>query len=225
MKRKFHRIMIIIAMVIIPICHAQAQAGYLGIIKAGVKKAIKAFDLKVQRLQNETIWLQNAQKTIENQMSKLKLDEISSWADKQTSLFKDYYQELTKVKMIISYYQKVKDISKKQVLLISSYSRAWELLKQDKHFTQEELNYMSNVYTGIIDESVQNLDQVFMVINSFQTSMSDAKRLEIIDKAADEIDNNYNDLSRFNSQNFILSLQRARSVDDANTIKNIYGLN
>jgi ABC-type enterochelin transport system permease subunit len=54
-----------------------------GIIRAAVVKAIKAMDLKIQKLQNKTIWLQNAQKEIENTLSKVKLDEISDWAKKQ----------------------------------------------------------------------------------------------------------------------------------------------
>jgi hypothetical protein len=40
----------------------QAQTGILEIIKAGIVKVIKAVDLKIQRLQTKTIWLQNAQK-------------------------------------------------------------------------------------------------------------------------------------------------------------------
>ena len=43
---------------------------------------IIAVDLQVQRIQNKTIWLQNAQKTLENEMSKLKLDEITDWVQK-----------------------------------------------------------------------------------------------------------------------------------------------
>ena len=46
------------------------------IIKAGVKKAIVAIDLKIQRLQNKTIWLQNAEKILENKMSELKSPQI-----------------------------------------------------------------------------------------------------------------------------------------------------
>ncbi len=38
---------------------ATAQIAVVEVIKAGVKKVIKAVDLKIQRLQNETIWLQN----------------------------------------------------------------------------------------------------------------------------------------------------------------------
>ncbi len=37
--------------------------------------------------QGMTIWLQNAQKTLENQMSKLKLKEIGDWANKQKELY------------------------------------------------------------------------------------------------------------------------------------------
>ena len=42
----------------------------IGLIKFAVKKVIKAIDLRIQRLQNKTIWLQNAQKKIENILSK-----------------------------------------------------------------------------------------------------------------------------------------------------------
>ena len=38
----------------------------LTIIKEALKKIIKAIDLRIQRLQNKTIWLQNAQKQLEN---------------------------------------------------------------------------------------------------------------------------------------------------------------
>jgi len=68
---------------IAPTRSAQAQIPIAEIIKAAVKKVIKAVDLQIQRNQNKVIWLQNAQKTLENTMSKLKLDEITDWVDKQ----------------------------------------------------------------------------------------------------------------------------------------------
>lgn len=178
----------------------------------------------IQRQQNKVIWLQNAQKTLENTMSKLKLDEITDWVDKQKTLYKDYYEELQKVKAIISYYRRIKEITEKQVRLVEEYKRAWGLFKQDKHFTADELSYMGSVYSGILDESVKNLDQIFIVINSFQMQMSDAKRLEIINAAADRINVNYNDLKMFNQQGIIISLQRAKAQNDVDVVKKLYGL-
>lgn len=194
------------------------------IIKEGITKVIKAVDLKIQRLQNKTIWLQNAQKVVENTMSQLKLNEISDWAEKQRSLYKDYFDELWKVKNIISYYHRIKEVTNKQVALVQEYKKAWELFKQDKHFTADELSYMGQVYTGIVDESVKSLDQLSLVINSFSTQISDAKRLEIINSVADQVGTNYNDLTVFNQQNILLSLQRAQSKHEVDFVKQLYGL-
>lgn len=108
--------------------------------------------------------------------------------------------------------------------LVEEYKRAWGLFKQDKHFTTDELSYMGSVYSGILDESVKNLDQIFVVINSFQTQMSDAKRLEITNAAADRIDVNCNDLKTFNQQGIVISLQRAKAQNDVDVVKKLYGL-
>ncbi|WP_018615695.1 hypothetical protein [Segetibacter koreensis] len=203
---------------------ASAQEPIADIIKAGIKKVIRAVDLKVQRLQNKTIWLQNAQKVTENTMSETKLNEITDWVEKQRQLYKDYYDELWKVKAIISYYNRVREITDKQVQLVAEYKHAWGLLKQDKHFTKEEIEYMGRVYTGILDESVKNLDQIFLVINSFSTQMSDAKRLEIIDRAYQQVETNYGDLINFNQQNVLMSLQRAKTENDIAVVRELYGL-
>lgn len=196
----------------------------LEIVKAVAKKVIKAIDLRIQKLQNKTIWLQNAQKKIENVLSKLKLDEISDWTQKQKELYKNYYEELAKVKSIITYYQRIKDISEKQVRLVDEYERAWKLFQKDAHFNSSELDYMQSVYSGILDESLKNIDQIFLVLDSFTTQMSDAKRLEIINAAADQIDANYDDLTLFNRQNILLSLQRAKTEHDVKSVKQFYGI-
>jgi len=194
------------------------------IIKEGVIKVIKAVDLMIQRLQTKTIWLQNAQKTIENEMSKLKLDEITDWVDRQKQLYADYFEELQKVKAVIRYYYKVKEIIDKQKLIVSEYEKAFALFKQDKNFTANEIAYMEKVYSGILDQSVKNLDAVFMVINSFETQMSDAARLAIINNVAEDINTNFSDLRQFNQQNIIMSLQRAKQQSDVDVVKKLYGL-
>ncbi|MEJ6979436.1 conjugal transfer protein TraI [Pedobacter sp. P351] len=212
----------IVLMVSIPVDHANAQVAVLEVIKAGVKKVIKAVDLKIQRMQNETIWLQNAQKVMENQLSKLKLTEISDWTEKQRELYAKYYTDLWKVKATISYYQRIKEITSKQVYLVEEYRKAWYLARQDKNFTPRELEYMYTVYTGILNESAKNLDQILLIVNSFKTQMTDAKRLELINQAANRIDENYTDLIQFNAQNHLLSLQRSRAQKQIKSVQRIY---
>ncbi|RAJ28088.1 conjugal transfer protein TraI [Pedobacter cryoconitis] len=203
---------------------ANAQIAVVEVIKAGVKKVIKAVDLKIQRLQNETIWLQNAQKVLENQLSKLKLTEIADWTEKQKNLYSEYYDELWKIKSSIAYYKRIKDLTAKQIAIVDEYKWAWNLFRQDKHFKAEELEYMEKIYSGILEESIQNLDQILLVISSFKTQMSDAERLVIINKAADQMDVNYSDLKKFNSQNISTSIQRSNSLDETAKLKEIYGI-
>ena len=216
--------LLLLLLLLMPVATLKAQDPITVIIKEGIKKVIKAVDLKIQRLQNKTIWLQNAQKTIENTLSKLRLDEISDWVERQRVLYKDYLEELSKVKSIIAYYHRIRDITQKQIRLVEEYRRAYDLFKQDDHFSNEEIIYMGRVYTGILDESLKNLDKLFLVINSFAMQMTDAKRMEMINEAADQIEVNYMDMKTFNHQNMLLSLQRSKDKHDAEVIRALYGI-
>lgn len=205
-----------------PIQRSDAQIAIVEVIKAGVKKVIKAVDLKIQRLQNKTIWLQNAQKTLENTMAKLKLDDIAGWVNKQKELYEKYYQELWKVKMVITYYSEIKDISEKQVKLIQEYQSAWKLFKKDKHFTTGELHYMAEVYSGILKETEKNVDMLLLVAHFFTTRMSDADRLKLIHETDQKVDQNYNDLLLFNQQNSIISLQRKKAENSLDAMRKLF---
>ena len=198
--------------------------GVAGVIAGGVKKIIKAVDLKIQREQNKVIWLQNAQKTIENAMSKLKLTEISQWTEKQRALYEDYFTELKKVKNTISTYKKVKSVVEMQVRLVGEYKSAWSLLSKDKNFTAAEKQEMYRIYSGMFDESLKNIDQLMLVTNSFTTQMSDGKRLELIDLAGKNMEANLTDLGSFNNRNFNLAHLRSRDLNQVEMIKKIYGL-
>lgn len=203
---------------------SQAQFPIAEIIKAGIKKVIVAVDLKIQKLQNKTIWLQNAQKTLENALSKTKLTEISGWVERQRKLYDDYFQELRKVKNALTYYHRIKDIIENQLAMVKEYKGAWALFRQDRNFTADELEYMSEVYTGILGESVKAIDQLLMVVNAFTTQMSDAARMKIINTAADEMEKGFMDLKEFNYQNKLISLQRAAAKGEIEYVKRLYGL-
>jgi hypothetical protein len=224
MKQKLAVVLLVMCCVILPVKRSNAQIPVLDIIKQGITKVIKAVDLKIQRLQNETIWLQNAQKVLENKMSELRLTEISDWVEKQKTLYAKYFDELWRVKAALAYYYKVKGIIGKQAQLVDEYKAAWALFKQDKNFTTDEVNYMQQVYSGIMEESIKNLDQLFLVINAFATQMSDAKRLEIVNEVDMRLDENIGDLREFNSQNKMISLQRASEKGEIETVKRLYGL-
>jgi hypothetical protein len=204
---------------------ADAQFIVGSVLNETVGRVIKAIDLEVQRLQNQTIWLQNAQKALENQLSQLKLSEIAGWSQKQKDLFSQYYTELWNIKTAIAYYSRLSDLTEKQVALVNAYNQAWALLKNDRHFSADELTYMGKVYSGILQESIKDLDQILAVVHANKTQMPDAKRLELVNKAADHMDSSYSDLQQFTTENELLSIQRAEDENEVKTLKQYYGIN
>lgn len=202
----------------------QSHAFIWEIVRQAIIAAIKAADLAVQRLQNKTIWLQTVQKNLENILSKVKLDEITDWTKKHKEQYQQYFDELKQIKDAITTYKKVKEIIEKQKQLVDEYKIAFNRFKLDRHFTTGEITYMAQVYTGIMDQSVDNLDQLFLVIDAFNTEMTDGRRLEIISSVAKQIDDNLNDLRDFNRQCTRLSLQRSKDENELKTMRLYYGL-
>lgn len=203
---------------------AAVPIAILEIIKSGVKKVIVAIDLKIQREQNKVLWMQNAQKVLENTLSKLKLEEIADWSEKQRDLYQQYFNELQTVKSAISGFQRIREISQMQARIVSAYQKVWAVIQADEHFTIKEKEYMANVYTGILSTTVENLDQMALLVKSFTLQMSEGERLELINDTASRVDQNYQDLISFNLSNGQLSLQRASTNKEIRQIRDLYGI-
>jgi hypothetical protein len=217
-------VLLVVFFSIIPAERIYAQDPITEAIRQAVIKVIKAIDLQVQRLQNKTIDLQNIQKQVENALSKLKLQEIADWTDRQKKIYEDYFDELWRVKSIIAYYKRITEVIGKAKQLIVEYKRANAAIRSDNNFTQTEIEHIRGVYSGIIDKSAESLDQILILLESFSMQMSDAQRLELLNRSADEIETCITDLRRLTDQNVRLSLQRARNLEEINRIKKLYGI-
>lgn len=200
------------------------KAQDIPIIGTAVSKVVKALDLRIQRIQTQTIWLEEAQKVVENTMSQLDLADIRDWVQAQKDLYDGYFRELWQVKTAIADYHRIAEIIQRQEKIVAAYNQVWGRLKNDPHFSPEELANIETVYAGILQESGKNLDLLFLVIKSFSLQMTDEERMEIIDKAGTGMERNLSDLNRFNNQNILLSLQRGKEAGDIDLLKKLYGL-
>ena len=222
MKRFCIGLVVCVAFTVLPAAKADAQI--IDIIEAVIKDAIMAVDLGVQKVQTQTIYLQDAQKAVENAMQQLQLTDITNWVQQQKDLYSEYYQELWEIKSALATYDKIVSMIDKQVQLVKDYQQAYAAMRQDTHFSAQEINYIGRVYSGILSQSVENLNQLYLVINALVTQMDDGDRLHIIDGAGARIDQNYNDLHRFTQQNILLSMQRAKDQSDLDEVRQLYGI-
>ncbi|MGY4538187.1 hypothetical protein ACVW0P_002607 [Mucilaginibacter sp. UYNi724] len=227
MKTKIKILTAISTVLLFSINHetAEAQIPGVSIVTGVIKKVIVAIDLKVQQLQNQTIALQNAEQKLENSLHLSSLNNISGWLGKEKDLYASYYRELNEVRGLIASYDEVKSISSKQKQLVAEYRQASSLFSKDAHFSPGELQYMGNIYNGILQESLTNLDQLLLAVSSLSTQMDDAERLVRISEAAKAMQTNLDHLRQFNRQNAGLSLMRAKDARDRHNVKQLYGIN
>jgi len=196
----------------------------IDIINSAIKRVIVATDLKVERMQTETIDAQTAEKAEENDMEQSELTGITNWVEQERELFASYYQELREVKNVIATYQEVREMIEKQARIIAGYQRVYAALRQEKHFSVDELGHAYAVLSGIAAQSAQNIKRLTLVVTSLLTQMGDVARLQLIDETGNDIDRNYTDLAQFSQQNFLLSLQRAKDANDIAVTRALYGI-
>lgn len=179
------------------------------IIRQGVKKIIVAVDLKIQRMQNETIWLQQAQQKLENVLTESQLTEIANWSQRQRELYGNYYESLWKVKSMISQFQKVKAISASQRELLRAYQKSWDLVVRGNLFSPQELLLLERRYGDVLRQSAQNIQELTQVLRSYGLQLSDGERLEQIMDLEHRMNRNFRSLTQLNLQVESLHAQRS----------------
>ncbi len=204
-----------------PIC---AQVPGVGIVGTIVNKIITAMDLKVQQEQLSTMELQEDQKLLENNLSATSMADISYWVGQEEDLYATYYQDLYQVKQVLSTYSRIKTLMQTEGQLLQTYQQSVALFSKDPHFSASELQQIDAGYQVLLEQSARNLDQLYLLINPFQTQMSDGRRLMLIDQTESQAETNLQHLRAYTWAEVQESLSRARNVNDAASIRQLYGL-
>lgn len=202
----------------------RAQIPILDIISFVSKKVVVALDLKVQELQTQTIELQAAEKELENEMEDSELGDIFGWVKGQEQLYAEYYQELWQVKAAISGYTRITAMIDKEAQIVQEYQRMSSALRADGQLTATEVESMTASLAAIMNESVNNLGQLQLVITAFLTQMPDAGRLQLVDEIGTAIDQNYAAMQGMYQSGLVLSLNRARTENDIQAVKGLWGV-
>lgn len=187
---------------------SQAALPIAEIIRQGVKKIIVAVDLKIQRLQNETIWLQQVQQKLENILSKNQLADIASWGQRQKELYGEYYEGLWKVKQTIKQVQRIKSIAQTQAEMLRAYQESWQILQADGRFSLAELELIQNRYGEILRQSALHLSELTELIKEYSIRLSDGERLERIHHLDLQMAGNFRRLVSLNLQLETINNQR-----------------
>jgi hypothetical protein len=131
---------------------------------------------------------------------------------------------LMQVSPAVRKYKRIGEIISFQTQLVKEYKSAFRRFDASNLFNENEIKYMSNVYGNLFNKSLQNLEELAMVITAGKLRMSDDERINAIDRIFDDMGDKLVFLRTFNKENNVLAIQRGREMVDTKVSKKLNGL-
>lgn len=140
------------------------------------------------------------------------------------NLHEAFLDGLMQVSPTVRKYKKIGEIIIFQSQLVKEYKSAFKRFETSNLFNTNEIKYMGNVYNNLFNKSLQNLDELTMVITAGKLRMSDDERLNAIDRIYIDMGDKLVFLRTFNKENNVLAIQRGREMVDTKVSKKLNGL-
>lgn len=140
------------------------------------------------------------------------------------NLHKAFLDGLLAVSPAVQKYFKIEQIIDYQARIVREYKAALNRFKQDSHFNPDEIIYIGNVYDNLVEKSGKNVESLLNILTAGKLRMNDAQRLQAIDGIYGDTKNEFLFLRQFNNSTQLLAVNRAAEAADAETLRNLYGL-
>ena len=149
---------------------------------------------------------------------------IKNLSEGNFNLHQTFLDGLMQVSPTVKKYKKVAEIIRLQSTLIKEYKSAFGHFKGEKLLRPDEIDYLAGVYGGLVNKSLQQIDDLTMVLTAGKLRMSDDERITAIDRIYEDMQDKVNFLRSFNGQTSVLVLQRVKEQKDARSMGSIYGI-
>lgn len=148
---------------------------------------------------------------------------IKNIAEGNYTLHDAFLDGLLMVNPELRKYPRVADIIEYQKKVLKEYHSAFNRFKSGGRFTAEEIDYMATVYGNLFKRSLDNLDELTLVLTSGELRMSDDERLEAIDRLFLDMQGLLTDLRSFNKKISQVDHQRAHQEQEMDLLRQLYG--
>jgi DNA repair ATPase RecN len=150
-------------------------------------------------------------------------DAVRNLAKGNFDLHSVFLNSLLSINPSVKSYVRVADIISSQTTLVSEYKSAMSAFSHSGSFSPAELNYLASVYSNLVDKSIDNLDELVMVLTDSELRMSDGERVITIDHIYNEMQEKLNFLRQFNGRAGVLASQRQATLHQLNTLQSLIG--
>jgi preprotein translocase subunit YajC len=141
------------------------------------------------------------------------------------SLHETFLDNLLKVSPTVKKYYRVNEIIHLQIRIAKTSSFALKQFSSKKGWSLEDINYMQSVLKRVGKSSLQNLDDLTMVLSANQLRMNDDERLKEIDRIYSEILDKTQFLDSFLQQQQMIFYHKERELKQIEALRKNYSIN
>lgn len=140
------------------------------------------------------------------------------------NLHKAFLDGLLAVSPAVQDYSRVVRIIDAEAQILSEYKAASKQFSGSGRFSISELDYMNGVYAHLLNRSATCVGELVMLLTADQLRMSDAERLEGVDRVYGDISEQLRLLRMMDSGLAVQAGLRAREAGDIGSVRSIYGI-
>ena len=140
------------------------------------------------------------------------------------SLHNDFLSSFKSVNPTIRNYSKVPDIIAFQVKIIQSYKSTYKYVQSISLYSPAEIDFIYRVFTNLINNSSDDLDELITVVTANELEMKDDERLKRIDAIYASIQDKYAFAKNFGDEAKVLAVQKAKDKNNLETSRKLYGI-
>lgn len=157
-------------------------------------------------------------------IAKKGLNVIGDLKNGEFSIHNDYFNSLKVVNPKIRKSEKVAGCITLQIQILNVFNNAYRQLKQSKQFNENELRYMNNFFTRLIDDCTVTISELIEITTSNKFKMKDDERLTRIDNLYSDLQGKNTFIQNFSSEANVLANLRLQDQNDVNTSRSVNGI-
>ncbi|SFW89849.1 hypothetical protein [Chitinophaga sancti] len=155
-------------------------------------------------------------------IAKSGLNTISDFKNGEFNLHRIFFNSLKEVNPAVRKYAGIADIVAVQTDILTLYKSTSRYLKSGNSFLPNEINYIDQVYTRVLNDCSKNIDELITLITDSSLQMSDDERLAKIDQLKANMSDNYDFTGAFYKDIRGLGQSRLKESREVDTLKTWY---
>jgi hypothetical protein len=173
------------------------------------KTQIKYLQQQIVGLQMYTTYLQKGYKILGKGLSA-----ISDIKNADFNLHNNYFNSLKRINPNVKKYFRIADVISLQFRILKTCQKAVQATKENTWFTGNEVSYIQDVFTKILSETSEDINQLMAFITPNIFIMKDDERVMQIDNIYADLLDKQSFTENFSNEIYVLGMQRLKESQD-----------